>query len=137
MKNNKSGHRERLRKRFLSGRIDAFLDYEVVELLLTLGTPRKDCKTQAKELIKKFKTLIGVLEAKPEELQKIKGIGPNNIFGIKFFQSLLKRYYQKKIFKKPVFDSLPLVIRFLQQKLVGEKREVFFNSTFRFPVSAY
>lgn len=125
MKQNYLGHRERLRKRFLTGGINSFLDYEVVELLLTLGTPRKDCKNQAKELIKKFKTLNAVLEAKPEELQKIQGIGPNNIFGIKFFQALLQRYYQEKIFEKPILNSISLVIKFLQQKFAGEKREIF------------
>jgi DNA repair protein RadC len=63
--------------------LTAFLDYEIVELLLTLGTPRKDCKPQAKEAIKRFKTLRGVLEAPPEELQKIKGITEYNVFVIK------------------------------------------------------
>lgn len=125
VKDNRSGHRQRLRKRFLAGGIDSFLDYEIVELLLTLGSPRKDCKNQAKELIKKFKTLNAVLEARPEELQKIKGVGPNNIFGIKFFQALLKKYYQEKIFNQPILNSLPFLIKFLQQQLIEEKKEVF------------
>ncbi|MCK7513884.1 MAG: hypothetical protein MZV70_64270 [Desulfobacterales bacterium] len=43
-----AGHRGRLRERFLTGGLDGFLDYEVIELLLTLGTPRKDCKEAAK-----------------------------------------------------------------------------------------
>ncbi len=54
------GHRGRLRKRFLQSGLDGFLDYEIVELLLTLGTPRKDCKQIAKETIKKFGGLRGV-----------------------------------------------------------------------------
>ena len=57
------GHRKRLRERFLKSGLDGFHDYEVVELLLTLGSPRRDCKQQAKEAIKRFKTLRGVLEA--------------------------------------------------------------------------
>ena len=77
------GHRKRLRDKFLKSGIDGFHDYEIVELLLTLGTPRKDCKPQAKKAIKKFKTLSKILEAPPEELRKIKGIGTYNYFGIK------------------------------------------------------
>lgn len=80
------GHRKRLRERFLQAGLDGFLDYEVIELLLTLGTPRKDCKQQAKEALKKFGNLQGVFEASTQELQQIKGIGPENIFGIKLFQ---------------------------------------------------
>jgi DNA repair protein RadC len=72
------GHRRRLRARFNQSGLASFLDYEIVELLLTLGTPRKDCKPQAKEAIKRFKTLRGILEAPPEELQKIKGITSSN-----------------------------------------------------------
>ena len=70
-----AGHRERLRQKFLKSGLKGFHDYEIVELLLTLGTPRKDCKQQAKEAIEKFKNLRGVLAAPPEELEEIKGIG--------------------------------------------------------------
>ena len=51
-------------------------NFEIVELLLTLGTPQRDCKQPAKEAIKRFKTLRGVLEARPDDLQEIPGIGP-------------------------------------------------------------
>jgi DNA repair protein RadC len=57
------GHRKRLREKFIRSGLGGFADYEIVELLLTLGSPRHDCKKQAKEAIKKFKTLRGVLEA--------------------------------------------------------------------------
>ena len=45
------GHRKRLREKFLKSGLAGFHDYEIVELLLSLGTPRKDCKQQAKEAI--------------------------------------------------------------------------------------
>ncbi len=51
------GHRKRLREKFLKSGLAGFHDYEVVELLLSLGTPRKDCKHPAKEAISTFKTL--------------------------------------------------------------------------------
>ncbi|GAI37798.1 unnamed protein product, partial [marine sediment metagenome] len=55
------GHRARLRERFSNSGLAAFLDYEIVELLLALGIPHKDRKPQAKEAIDRFKTLRGVL----------------------------------------------------------------------------
>ena len=54
-----AGHRKRLREKFIKTGLAGFSDYEVAELLLSLGTPRKDCKPQAKEAIKRFKTLRG------------------------------------------------------------------------------
>ena len=49
-----TGHRWRLREKFLVGGLKGFLDYEIIELLLTLGTPRRDCRKQAKEAIITF-----------------------------------------------------------------------------------
>ena len=120
------GHRKRLRERFLQGGLDGFLDYEIVELLLTLGTPRKDCKSVAKEAIKKFGGLRGVLEAAAEELRQIKGLGPHNIFGLKLFQALSTHYAKEKIPKKISFDSPQAVVTFLQEKIGREKKEHFY-----------
>ena len=69
------GHRKRLREKFFASGLSGFHDYEVIELLLSLSTPRKDCKDTAKLAIKKFKTFQGVIEASSEELCEIKGIG--------------------------------------------------------------
>ena len=99
------GHRERLREKFLTSGLDGFHDYEVIELLLALATPRKDCKDQAKAALKRFKTLQGVIEAPPEHLQEIKGIGPKNIFGIKFVRAVAERYLQKKLIRSALQRS--------------------------------
>ena len=95
-----AGHRQRLRQRFLESGLEGFHDYEVIELLLTLGTPRKDCKDAAKEALKKFKTLQGVLEASGDELCEIEGIGPKNSFGIKLIKAVADRFLEKKIISK-------------------------------------
>ena len=121
-----AGHRKRLRERFLQGGLDGFLDYEIVELLLTLGTPRKDCKSVAKETTKKFGGLRGVLEATPEELRQIKGLGLHNIFGLKLFQDLSTRYAKEKLPKKIIFDSPQVVATFPQEKIGREKKEHFY-----------
>ena len=85
------GHRQRLRDKFLTSGLSGFHDYEVIELLLTLATPRKDCKEAAKAALAKFKTLQGVLEASPKSLCAVNGIGPKNLFGIKVINSLADR----------------------------------------------
>jgi len=51
------GHRERLRKRFKKSGAEGFHDYELLELLLTYGIPRRDVKPIAKELINRFGSL--------------------------------------------------------------------------------
>lgn len=119
------GHRKRLRERFLQSGLDGFLDYEIIELLLTLGTPRRDCKQQAKEAITKFKGLTGVLDASTEELQQINGIGPSNAFGLKLFQAVSERYAKEKLSPNTILNSPQLVFEYLKEKIGKEKKEHF------------
>jgi len=119
------GHRKRLRNRFLQAGLDGFLDYEIIELLLTLGTPLKDCKQMAKEAIKMFKGLQGVLDASFDELQRIKGIGPSNAFGIKLFRAISEKYAREKLSKKILFNSAQAVVDYLREKVGKEKKEHF------------
>jgi len=119
------GHRGRLRQRFLQSGLDGFLDYEIVELLLTLGTPRKDCKQMAKEAVHKFRGLRGIFNAQPEELQKIKGIGPSNYFGLKLFQAAAERLAKESMPEKITLDSSTAVAAFLQKSIGHEQKEHF------------
>jgi len=109
----------------LQSGFDGFLDYEIVELLLTLGTPLRDCKTMAKDAIKEFGSLRGVLDASLEELQKIKGIGSSNAFGIKLFQAMSERYSKEHVPKKITLNNSKAVANYLQ-KLIGRKKKEHF-----------
>lgn len=119
------GHRSRLRDRFLTSGLEGFHDYEVIELLLTVATPRKDCKEQAKAALKRFKTLQGVIEAAPEALQEIHGIGPKNVFGIKFVHAVAQRFLKKKVVKKNPIRSSKELFDYLYHNLREKKREIF------------
>ena len=119
------GHRKRLREKFIKSGLSGFHDYEIVELLLSLGTPRKDCKQQAKEAIKKFKTLRGVLEAPSEELQQIEGIGSHSAFGIKLVQEVAREFLKEKIIDKPIYKSSQEIFDYLYHSMRDLKKEVF------------
>jgi len=119
------GHRKRLREKFLKSGLAGFHDYETVELLLTLGSPRKDCKQQAKEAIRKFKTLRGILEASPEELQQIEGIGAHSAFGIKLVREVARESLKEKIIDKPAYNSSQEIFDYLYHSMRDLKKEVF------------
>jgi DNA repair protein RadC len=118
------GHRKRLREKFLKSGLAGFQDYEVVELLLSLGTPRRDCKPQAKEAIRRFKSLRGVLEAPDSELQKIKGIGPHSVFGLKFMQAVAREFLKEKSIGKPVCSSSQEIYDYFYYSMRDLKKEI-------------
>jgi DNA repair protein RadC len=119
------GHRERLRQRFLTDGLNGFLDYEVIELLLTLGTPRKDCKAAAKAVLARFKTLQATLEADAAELQEVPGIGPKNAFGLRLAKAVCDRYLAKKVIGRETVGNSQDLFRYLMGVLRDRVRECF------------
>ena len=103
------------------------------ELLLSLGSPRRDCKQSAKEAIKRFKTLRGVLEASAEELQEIEGIGPHNAFGIKLVREVAQQFLKEKIIDRPIYSSAQQVFDYLYASMRGLKKEVFKKTWSQYP----
>lgn len=119
------GHRQRLRERFLKSGLDGFHDYEVIELLLALATPRKDCKDAAKAALKRFRSLQGVLEAPPEELCEVPGIGPKNLVALKLIHAAADRYLARKITRKDPLNNSRQLFDYLYHNLGGRSREHF------------
>ena len=119
-----AGHRQRLRERFVKAGVSGFHDYEIVELLLTLSSPRKDCKPQAKEAIRRFKNLRGVLSASLQELQQIEGIGPVNALGIKLVSEVAREFLKQKVVDRPAYSSAREIFDYLYHSMRDLKKEV-------------
>jgi DNA repair protein RadC len=68
------GHRERLRTRFMEAGPATLADYELLELLLFFSIEVRDTKDLAKDLLKEFGSLGGVLSADPERLREMPGL---------------------------------------------------------------
>lgn len=125
VKKSSEGHRQRLRDKFLNSSLEGFHDYEIIELLLTLGTPRKDCKQSAKEALMKFGTLKAVLEADAVDLKTVRGIGDKNVFGLKIAQAVARRYLADSVVDKDFIRSSKEVLEYLQHNLRDKNRELF------------
>lgn len=119
------GHRGRLRDRFRQSGLEGFHDYEVVELLLTLATPRKDCKPAAKAAMERFGSLPAVFEASPRELCEVDGIGPRNLVGIKLIPAVCERYLAHKLHDQVPLNNSQVLFDYLYQSMREKKREQF------------
>lgn len=70
------GHREKMRDRFIRDKgFENFEDHQILELLLFYANVRGDTNPLAHKLLETFGSLKGVLEARPEQLMSVKGIG--------------------------------------------------------------
>lgn len=121
----RAGHRERLRQKFLKGGLSGFLDYEIVELLLTLGTPRRDCRQAAKRALKEFKSFRGVMEASDRDLERVPGIGRRNVLGIKLIHEVSRRFLKDRMMSRPVCHSSREVYDYLCHALRDLRTERF------------
>ena len=95
MRNNESihtGHRARLRQRFLDEGLDGFNEINALELLLFYCVPRKDTNELAHKLIQYFGNYTSVLSAPISELMKVEGV-TENIATYLSIQGAAVRYY--------------------------------------------
>ena len=90
-----AGHRQRLKDRFLKEGLDNFDELYVLELLLFYGIPRVDTNPIAHRLLDEFGSLTAVLNASPEELQRVEGMGENAATFLSLVMQV-GRYYQVK-----------------------------------------
>jgi DNA repair protein RadC len=119
------GHRDRLRERFVEGGAEILQDYEMMELLLFLVIPMKDVKPLAKDLIARFGTLNGVLNAPLEELQTVKGLSRTSAIGLKSIQAAGHRLLKQEIQQKPTLNNWARLLDYCQATMAHETVEHF------------
>lgn len=119
------GHRRRLKERFLSTGMGAFLDHEVLEFLLTYAIPRRDVKPLAKELLSTFGSLKGVLDAEIEETSMVPGIGDHSAILLKLVKELASFYLKQKAKERPQVTCTGELLDFCKTVMGGKKDEEF------------
>ena len=117
------GHRLRLRKKFLETGGNGVVDYELLELLLFGAIPRSDTKPLAKRLVCAFGSLRETLEASPEELLKISGMGEATTVMIKLCYRLGTELLKDKISDASILNGWRQVVDYCQAKMSHLKKE--------------
>lgn len=117
------GHRERLRKKFLLGDIDALEDHEILELALFYAIPRKNTNELAHELLSKFGSIPAVFDAPMNALKEVKGIGESAAIFIKLMRSLTRLYHEQKYNSDKKCLSMEEINKLLVRKFIGRNEE--------------
>ena len=87
-----TGHRERIKERFLAEGLDNFSQRHALELLLCFGNPRGDTAQIAQDLLDRFGTVSQVLDTPWEDMKKVKGVG-DHIATLLTLIPQISRYY--------------------------------------------
>lgn len=119
-----TGHRDRLRARFLASP-DSLPDYELLELILFMAIPRKDVKPIAKILIDRFGNINGVLNASFQDLQGVMGISENTAIALKAIQATGLRLMKQEIMERPIFTNWQRLLDYCQASMAHETKENF------------
>ncbi len=110
-----TGHRERLRKRFLSGEEGSHTDEALLELILTYAIPQKDVQPLAEKLIAKLGSLRNVLSADIETLCNLDGIKVHSATLLKLIDWIRlhpssgapsSRSFHEQVLQSSLFESL-------------------------------
>ena len=120
-----SGHRDRLRERFLKAGADAFSDHELLELMLFGVILRRDVKPIAKALLARFGSLNNLIGAPIAEIMQVNGIGESAAIHIKSLHAILLRAGQQELEHKPIMNSWSALLSYLKLSLANETREQF------------
>ena len=119
-----SGHRDRIKNKFLNEGLDNFEPHAVLELLLYYGIPLKDTNPIGHALLRKFGSLSGVFDVPYEELVKVDGVGKSAATLIKLIPQICRRYQENLDKDKNIIFSYNEAGKLLVHKFIGRSDEV-------------
>ena len=119
------GHRQRLRERFLGGSDDAIPDYELLELLLFFSIRRIDTKPLAKDLLKEFGGIGGVVHAAADRLGRYEQINHHTITLFKAVRAIAARLAREDMSEGPILTNWNKLIAYLRASMAHRNIEQF------------
>ena len=126
-----SGHRERVRQDFLkNGFNEDTPPHKIIEMLLFYSIPRKDTNVTAHELLNRFGSIAGIIDAPVEQLVKVPGVSTNTAALIKLIMPVARRYLTDKSANVDKYTNIDDICRYLMSRYVGFNKEVFSVTSF-------
>ena len=123
-KHRHTGHRERMKAEFLARGLEGWPDHRVLELLLFYTIPQGDVNDLAHELVERFGSLAGVLDASVEELKKVKGVGDHTAVFLRMLPAVLGRYQGARTRLSAIINSPEEVYAWLEPYFFGARNEM-------------
>lgn len=117
------GHREKVKQRYYESGLNNMPDHNIIELLLFFGIPQKDTNPLAHELIERFGSFSGVLEASKTDLQSVKGMTESAACLLTLFLPVYKRYVNDLHKKRRKFNNEKEIADYLRPLYLDTNNE--------------
>ncbi len=124
MEDFKTGHRQRIKQKYIENKNSLSADYEILELLLTYSIPRVDVKPIAKRLLKECGGLDNVLNLSIDNLKKIEGVGDNTAILISLIREINLRAAKSRNANIKMFKNHNEVLEYFGNLLNNENNEI-------------
>jgi DNA repair protein RadC len=113
------------REKLLARGEAALSEPELLAIILRTGVRGKSAVDLARELLERFGTLHGLLEAEPEAIQTSSGLGPAKSAQLRAVLALVKRALGQEVQRRDNLSSPQAVRDYLRLQLTQRDREVF------------
>lgn len=117
-----SGHRDRLREKAREN-LEQFQPHEVLELLLFYAIPRRNTNPDGHRLIDAFGSAAKALDAPPEDLRRVPGIGEKAAHWLSCVGKLVAAYRELTCWERPMLGNVHLAREFLLEHFGGIRPE--------------
>ncbi len=118
-----SGHRQRLKDKYVKSGAEGLSDHELLELLLYYAIPQRNTNDISHELIDRCGSLEGVFNADIDYITKTKNVKTNTAILLSLVRDLNKRINLAQCRSGEVFDSLSKVGGYLMNYYIGIQNE--------------
>ena len=103
-KSEHSGHRERLRRRFIDNGLDGFEEHQALELYLFYAIPRRDTNPLAHRLLERYRNIGGVCDAPIDELERDFELSESAAALLKLLPEMSRLYNESKLSDTNLID---------------------------------
>ena len=124
------GHRERMKQEFLQGGLAHFSEPRVLELLLFYSRLQGDVNPLAHRLLDTFGSLAGVLDAPPEALAKVPGVGENTVVLLKLLPAIAARYLASRANAEMILSDSASLHELFLAPFFGARNEMSYLACF-------
>jgi len=121
-----SGHRQRLKQRYLAEGLDSFAEHQILELLLYFALPQGDTNELSHRLIDHYGSLPAIMEAGYDDLQRVDGVGPHTALLLTLLPDLWRYYQLARGKPRDIFNNRAEMIEYVKHLFIGADNEIFY-----------